>query len=99
MRKTTKKLKQGTLQKFSYFINEFKLGAELDPEIKDWNYETKELIDDLCYKWNDWCFKRGLYMHGRLLLIEINVIGRVCKNLIKVLFIRRHIHIYSPLGT
>ena len=73
MKKTSKKTKQAILQKFSYFINEFKLMASLDTTTRDWDDETKELIDYLCFNWNEYCFYMGQYMHGRLLLIEFKV--------------------------
>lgn len=72
--KNSKKDRQKVLQRYSIFMNEFKLLAEFDPNEKDWTFETKELIDYLCYNWNTFCFDNGYFAHGKVLLVEINVI-------------------------
>ena len=69
-----KKNKQAVLQKYSMFMNEFKAMALFDPEKLEWTEDTKELIDDLCFKWNAWCYDHGFYSHGKVLLAEIKVI-------------------------
>lgn len=72
-----KKQKQAIGQKFSLFLNEFKALAVLDSETEQWDWETQELIDYLCYQWNEWCLNNGFFAHGRLLLVEIKTM-RVC---------------------
>jgi hypothetical protein len=69
--KNSKKNKLEVLQKFSMFMNEFKLGSELiDGE---WTAETVELIDKLAFDWNEYCFTHGYYNFGRIFLIETKI--------------------------
>jgi len=74
------KNKQAVLQKFSIFMNEFKLMAVLDSDTEKWDFETQELINYLAFNWNDWCLKHGFFTHGKLFLIETNVIKHMIIN-------------------